>query len=207
VDLTERRRAEQHMRLVMRELTHRSKNLLAVIQAMARKTASTATDLDQFGRDFSSRLRAIAAAHDLLVMESWSGAELRSLLAATLAQSVDPEAPEITMEGPPLKLSPDSAQTLALAFHELTMNAARHGALSVPGGRVSVTWDRTGDEVRLCWREEGGPPVTAPNRSGFGRVLLEQLVGASLGGTVALDFGPGGLECRIEFTADRVIVD
>ena len=149
------------MRLVMRELTHRSKNLLAVVQAMARKTASTAPDIDTFIRDFSSRLRAIAAAHDLLVAESWSGAELRSLLAASLSQTVDPDAPEIRVEGPSLKLAPDAAQMLGLAFHELTMNAAKHGALSVAGGRIAVLWRRDGDAVRLCWREEGGPAVVA----------------------------------------------
>ena len=205
VDLTERRRSERQMRLVMRELTHRSKNLLAVIQAMARKTARTAPDIDQFVRDFSSRLRAIAAAHDLLVAESWSGADIRSLLNASLLQTVDPAAPEITMDGPPLKLSPDSAQTLGLAFHELTMNAAQHGALSVPGGRVSVAWRHADSEVRLNWQEEGGPTVAPPRRRGFGRVLLEQLVGASLEGSVKLDFRPEGLICRIVFPDGRLI--
>ena len=112
VDLTERRRHEQSLRLVMRELTHRSKNLLAVVQAMARKTASAAPDTETFVRDFSSRLRAIAAAHDLLVAESWSGADLRGLLAASLSQSVDPEGPGVRVEGPDLKLAPDAAQML-----------------------------------------------------------------------------------------------
>jgi two-component sensor histidine kinase/PAS domain-containing protein len=206
VDLTERRRNEQQLRLVMRELTHRSKNLLAVVQAMANKTASLAPDVDSFIRDFSSRLRAIAAAHDILVAESWSGAELRELLVASLAQTVDPAAPEIRIEGPALKLSPDATQILGLAFHELTMNAAKHGALSVPGGRLSVAWRREGGEVRVDWREEDGPAVARPKRSGFGRVLLERLVGASLGGAVALEFRREGLACRITFPDDRLIV-
>jgi two-component sensor histidine kinase/PAS domain-containing protein len=205
VDLTERQRNEQHMRLVMRELTHRSKNLLAVVQAMARRTAATSPDVDHFVADLSSRLRAIAAAHDLLVAESWSGAEIGALLTASLSQTVDPEAPEIEMGGPPLKLSPDTAQTLGLAFHELTVNAAKYGALSVPGGRVSVTWRRTGGEVRLSWREQGGPEVTPPERYGFGRVLLDRLVGSSLGGTTSLDFLPDGLVFRIGFPDDRLI--
>jgi PAS domain S-box-containing protein len=205
VDLTERRRNEQHMRLVMRELTHRSKNLLAVIQAMARKTAATAPDVDHFVKDLSSRLRAIAAAHDLLVAESWSGAEIGALLAASLSQTVDPAAPEIEMKGPPLKLSPDTTQTLGLAFHELTMNAAKYGALSVPGGRVSVSWRLADGEVRLTWREQGGPEVTLPERYGFGRVLLDRLVGASLNGTASLDFQPDGLVFQIRFPEDRII--
>ncbi len=205
VDLTERRRHEQSLRVVMRELTHRSKNLLAVVQAMARKTASAAPDTETFVRDFSSRLRAIAAAHDLLVAESWSGADLRGLLAASLSQSIDPEGPGVRVEGPDLKLAPDAAQMLALAFHELTMNAVKHGSLRDPGGRIVIDWHRDGDEVRLRWREEGGPPVAPPERSGFGRVLLERLVGASLGGTVSLDFRPDGLVCALAFPKDRLI--
>lgn len=204
-DLTERRRHEQTMGFVMRELTHRSKNLLAVVQAIARKTASTAADTDSFIRDFSSRLRAIAAAHDLLVDESWSGAGLRHLLAASLSQTVDPDAPGIVISGPDLKLGPEAAQMLGLAFHELTTNAAAHGALSVPGGRVAVGWRRDGDTVRLSWREEGGPAVVPPLHSGFGRVLLERLVGASLDGTVALEFRPEGLVCDVSFPVHRLI--
>ena len=204
-DLTERRRHEQNMRLVMRELTHRSKNLLAVVQAIARKTASTAPDTDSFIRDFSSRLRAIAAAHDLLVDESWSGAGLRHLLTASLSQTVDPDAAGIVISGPDLKLAPDAAQMLGLAFHELTTNAAVHGALSVPGGRVAVGWRRDGDTVRLSWREEGGPAVVPPLHSGFGRDLLERLVGASLDGTVALEFRPEGIVCDVSFPAHRLI--
>jgi two-component sensor histidine kinase len=187
-------------------LTHRSKNLLAVVQAMARKTASMAPDLDSFIRDFSARLRAIAAAHDLLVAESWSGAELRDLLVASLSQSVDLARPEVQIDGPPIKLSPDTAQTLGLAFHELTMNAGRHGALSVPEGRLSITWRRENGMVHLEWCEEGGPPVAPPARAGFGRVLLERLVGASLNGQVKLDFKPEGLVCRIDFREERIIV-
>jgi two-component sensor histidine kinase/PAS domain-containing protein len=205
VDLTERRRHEQSLRLVMRELTHRSKNLLAVVQAMARKTASAAPDTETFLRDFSSRLRAIAAAHDLLVAESWSGADLRGLLAASLSQSIDPASPDVRMNGPDLKLAPDAAQMLALAFHELTMNAVKHGALREAGGRLCIDWQRDGDEVRLSWREEGGPRVAPPERSGFGRVLLERLVGASLGGSVSLDFQPDGLRCSLAFPKERLI--
>ena len=104
-----------------------------------------------------------------------------------------------------MKLAPDAAQMLGLAFHELTMNAATHGALSVPTGRVTVRWRRDGGSVRLCWREEGGPAVAPPERSGFGRVLLERLVGASLGGAVTLEFRPAGLVCALTFPEDRLI--
>ena len=145
VDLTERRRNEQQMRLVMRELTHRSKNLLAVVQAMARKTASMAPDVDTFIRDFSSRLRAIAASHDLLVAESWSGRRASRPPDRQPVADRRSEGPEI-LEGSPLKLSPDAAQTLGLAFHELTMNAARTGRSRSPAadlGRLAAR-DGTG---------------------------------------------------------------
>jgi two-component sensor histidine kinase len=204
VDFTERQRSEKHMRLVMRELTHRSKNLLAVVQAMARKTASMSPDVDTFIRDFSSRLRAIAASHDLLVAESWAGAELRDLLVASLSQTVDPASAGISIDGARLTLLPDTAQTLGLAFHELTTNATRHGALSAPGGTVSVGWQRADGKVRLEWRERGGPGVGRPTRSGFGRILLERLTGASLGGEASLDFEPEGLVYTLTFPDDRL---
>lgn len=204
LDLTERRRSEDRMRAVMRELTHRSKNLLAVIQSMARKTASLSPDVDTFVADFSARLRAMSASHDLLVEEAWSGAEIGALLTANLAPSVDPHGPRVAMRGPRLKLDPDAAQTLGLAFHELTINAVRHGALSVEDGRISVDWQRVNGHVEMHWRERGGPVVDAPEHRGFGRLLLERLTGASLGGEVRLDFAPGGVDCAIRFPVDRL---
>jgi two-component sensor histidine kinase len=165
-----------------------------------------APDVDSFIRDFSARLRAIAASHDLLVAESWSGAELGALLTASLSQTIDPDAPGIRIAGPPVKLSPDSTQTLGLAFHELAMNAVKHGALSVPGGRLDVSWEHSDGEVRFTWRESDGPKTGKPSRTGFGRVLLERLVGASMDGTVTLDFQPEGLVCTIRFPDDRLVL-
>jgi len=199
LDLTERRRDEKRIRLMLRELTHRSKNLLAVIQAMARKTASLSGDLDSFVSDFSLRLRAIAAAHDLLVSQSWHGADLRDLLRGSLAPTMDPDSRQIVLEGEALMLTPDTAQNLGLAFHELATNASKYGALSVPTGRLQVTWARLADGARIAWIERGGPPVTPPERRGFGRVLLERLVGTTLNGLVDLDFRPEGLVCEIRF--------
>lgn len=208
VDLTERRRTEQQLRLVMRELTHRSKNLLAVIQAMARKTASLAEDTDEFVANFSARLRAISAAHDLLVSRSWSGAGLGDVLRASLVQTVDPGSSQIRMEGPELMLAPDTAQNLGLAFHELTTNATKYGALSTEAGCLTISWERAEGEIRIVWREEGGPEIAGPpERRGFGRVLLERLVGATLNGSVELEFRRAGLSCRIVFPDERLAAD
>lgn len=199
LDLTERRRDEQRIRLMLRELTHRSKNLLAVIQAMARKTASLSGDLETFVADFSLRLRAIAGAHDLLVSQSWHGADLRDLLGTTLSATIDPKSPQVGLEGPPIMLTPDAAQNLGLAFHELATNASKYGALSVPGGRLQVSWRRLSEGVSISWKELNGPDVIPPQRRGFGRVLLERLVGVTLNGSVELDFRPEGLVCEIRF--------
>ena len=199
-DLTEQRHDEQRLRLMMRELTHRSKNLLAVIQAMARKTASLSTDMDSFIADFSSRLRAMAAAHDLLVSESWHGADLAELLRTSLAQTISLTGDQVSLEGPPIMLAPDTAQNLGLAFHELATNAGKYGALATDSGRLKVTWS-TGDDgnVRIIWEESGGAEVEPPVHTGFGRVLLERLIGATLNGTVTLDFRKEGLTCEIVF--------
>ena len=187
------------MRLMMRELTHRSKNLLAVIQAMARKTAGLSQDLDSFISDFSQRLRAMAASHDLLVSQSWQGADLEALLRASVAQTISPDAEAVRIDGPALVLAPDTAQNLGLAFHELATNATKYGSLSAGTGGLEVTWRQTDGHIRIVWREHGGPAVVHPERRGFGRVLLERLVGVTLNGTVTLDFRPDGLVCTIEF--------
>jgi two-component sensor histidine kinase len=205
LDLTDRQRDERRMRLMMRELTHRSKNLLAVIQAMARKTASLSGDIDSFIADFSARLRAMAAAHDLLVSQSWHGADLGELIRASVAQTIAPTAEQVKMHGPPLMLSPDSAQNLSLAFHELATNASKYGALAADAGELEIAWTLDeGGAVHICWQERGGPPVTPPARHGFGRVLLERLVGATLNGSVTLDFRPEGLVCDIVFPQERL---
>jgi two-component sensor histidine kinase len=166
---------------------------------MARKTAGLSDDMDGFIADFSSRLRAMAAAQDLLVSQAWHGADLAELLRASVAQTIAPDAEQVKMQGPALTLSPDTAQNLGLAFHELATNASKYGALAAEAGELDVTWTRADGHVHITWREQGGPPVTPPERRGFGRVLLERLVGATLNGSVTLDFRPEGLVCEIEF--------
>jgi two-component sensor histidine kinase len=205
LDVTDRRRDERRMRLMMRELTHRSKNLLAVIQAMARKTASLSDDIEEFIAAFSARLRAMSAAHDLLVSQSWHGADLGDLIRASVAQTIAPTAEQVRIAGPALLLAPDTAQNLGLAFHELATNASKYGALAVDRGEIAVTWSAEGDEVHIRWQESGGPAVKPPERIGFGRVLLERLVGTTLNGSVRLDFARDGLRCDIVFPRDRLI--
>ncbi|UES39004.1 sensor histidine kinase [Roseibium aggregatum] len=199
IDLTHKRENERQMHLVMRELTHRSKNLLAVIQAMARQTAARSDNTEEFVESFAARLQAMAASHDLLVSQSWYGADLKELVLAHLAQSIDPGSPQIEIEGDPHSITADAAQNLGLALHELTTNAAKYGALSVLGGKLSVSWTTVDGKIRLVWKERGGPEVVPPRRNGFGRMLLERLVGPALDGDVSIDFAPEGVSCVIEF--------
>lgn len=199
IDLTHKRENERQMHLVMRELTHRSKNLLAVIQAMARQTAARSDNTEDFVESFAARLQAMAASHDLLVSQSWYGADLKELVLAHLAQSIDPGSPQIEIEGDPHSITADAAQNLGLALHELTTNAAKYGALSVLGGKLSVSWTTVDGKIRLVWKERGGPEVVPPRRNGFGRMLLERLVGPALDGDVNIDFAPEGVSCVIEF--------
>lgn len=208
LDVTERKRQEEHIRFVMRELTHRSKNLLAVIQAMARQTAARTSNPKEFVGRFSARLQAIAASHDLLVAREWHGVGLHELVTAQISQAVDPTSGQVTVEGPVLVLKPEAAQSLGLALHELTTNAAKYGALSVPGGQVHVAWSHDGDHsYQLSWREIGGPSIAAPERKGFGVMLLERTVGQSLDGQVSLEFAREGLCCRITLAASHVFAE
>jgi PAS domain S-box-containing protein len=201
VDVTERRESEAHLRLVMRELTHRSKNLLAVIQAMARQTARGAGTIESFLDRFSARLQALARSHDLLVQEEWHGASLEELVRSQLGHYLDRTEPQITLDGPTALLRPEAAQNLGLALHELATNAAKYGALSVPCGRISIGWRRLpGDEgsgLEIVWQEKAGPPVAMPEQHGFGSLIIERNLAQSLDATVELTFAAEGVCCRI----------
>jgi two-component sensor histidine kinase len=209
VDVTERKEGEAHLRLLLRELTHRSKNLLAVIQAMARQTARHAGSVDSFLTQFGARLQALAASHDLLVRESWYGASLGELIRSQLGGYLDASVKQVSIEGPSIALKPEAAQNLGLALHELAVNAARFGALSVPDGRVSITWsqrDHVDDNsVELHWQERLGPKVKIRRRKGFGSMVIERNLARALDAEVSLEFDPGGLRCHIVIPASQIL--
>lgn len=201
VDITERKENEAHLRLLMRELTHRSKNLLAVIQSMARQTARHVGSVDRFVDQFSARLQALANSHDLLVQESWHGASLTELVRLELGPYASRSQAQVRTEGPEIVLKPEAAQSLGLALHELAENAAKYGALSNTSGRVSLTWRRLpateGHGVELVWSESNGPSVRAPDRRGFGSLVIERNLARSLDAEVELAFAPDGVRCRV----------
>jgi PAS domain S-box-containing protein len=205
VDVTERKESEAHLRLLMRELTHRSKNLLAVIQAMARQTARHAGSTSGFLDQFSARLQALAASHDLLVRESWHGAYLRELVESQLAAFMGNDEPQVSVEGAPVALKPEAAQTLGLALHELAVNAAKFGSLSVPNGRLSITWALRDNAIELAWCEQNGPKVKVRRKRGFGSMVIERNLASALDAAVNLTFDPDGLRCHIVIPANQIL--
>ena len=192
-DITERRSAQEHQRFLLAELSHRSKNLLAVIQAIAGQTIRSVETLSDFKARFTQRLQGIAATQDILVRQDWAGGDLRQLLSTQL-EIFDLGASRIGISGPDVTLSADAVQSVGLALHELATNALKYGALSVPAGRVSVVWAvDSGGALRLSWSEQGGPPVVAPSRTGFGSTVLDKMAASSIDGAVALDYAQTGL--------------
>jgi two-component sensor histidine kinase len=192
----ERDERESHVRLIMRELSHRSKNLLAIVLAIARQTSRNSTSFSEFESRFNSRIQALADAHDLLVDQQWTGAFIDDLVRAQLtAFGTD----KIALHGQRIMLRAEAVQNVALALHELATNASKYGALSVPAGKVDIEWARqpaatNGDapDLRFIWRESGGPSVTPPEKKGFGRFVLERVTVNALG-EGSLKFDPDGL--------------
>jgi PAS domain S-box-containing protein len=211
LDITDRKRAEQRQRTLIAELNHRVKNTLASVQSLALQTRMTAKSPGEFDTAFDGRLRALVLAHDLLTANSWEGARLEDVIGRTLAPYVSRSGPErrIEIAGPPIRLSPDAAVTLHMAFHELATNAVKYGALSTPDGAVGVRWaiDRAGDRpaLEIVWAERDGPPVETPTRRGFGSSLLEAGLKRELDGAVMLAFEREGLACRIRLPLSKKI--
>ncbi len=206
IDVTPYKEQETRIRLLMREVTHRSLNLLAVIEAIMRQTAANAASMEDFEARFSARLQSLAGSHDLLVQEDWAGASLRALVRSQLGHFSDFSDSQVQIEGPPLHIKPDAAQHIGMALHELATNAARYGALSVPDGKVTIGWKlgagaAGGPVCQLTWEESGGPPVAPPSRRGFGRLVIERTVARAVQGEVKADYQPEGLRWSLTFPA------
>jgi two-component sensor histidine kinase len=209
-DIGERKARERHIEFLMRELAHRSKNMLAVVQAIAAQTARASPSMEEFQVRFAHRIAAMARSQDLLVARNWKGAAMGELVRAQLAPFDDETCSRIAIAGPELELKPDAVHSLTLALNELATNAAKYGALSVPEGRVAIAWelrDRAAAAGRfhMSWRESNGPPVTSPARKGFGHVVISQMVATSLRGEVTLDFAQDGLSWAIDTPSASVI--
>lgn len=209
-DITERKRVEKHLRMVMRELSHRTKNLLAVIVAMVRQTARTSSDVEVLQSQLIQRLQSLSASHDLLVAEDWTGASLEELIRAVLQPFTGNSADALECKGLPVFINATAAQNLGLALHELATNAAKYGALSISAGRVHVSWGFEPDDagVRrlvLHWDERNGPRVSPPTVKGFGHVVIERVVGQALSAKVNYQFNPEGVRWSITMPLDFIV--
>ncbi|MBX9761253.1 MAG: CHASE domain-containing protein [Beijerinckiaceae bacterium] len=203
----QRQREEAALRndMITREMSHRVKNLLAVIQSIAARTMSGGRSLEEAKVIFSDRLSALARAHSALVDGRWSGALLRDLLEGELA----PFGARVSMSGPPVRLNAQMAQNMAMAVHELATNAAKYGSLSQNAGVVRIAWrirrEPSGPMFSFAWEEAGGPPAHAPEREGFGQTLLRRLIGSSIGSEPVTEYTPLGFRYRFECSLERII--
>jgi PAS domain S-box-containing protein len=204
IDITHRKQAEEQLRLVMHELVHRVKNVFAVVHSIMTQTARRSNDISDFTQAFSARLTALSRGHDQLVKEQWRSASLRDVVNAIVGALIGEAggAGRLLVAGPDVELDSSHVQNFALAFHELTTNSLKYGALSLEAGTVDVRWTVEGPEsgriLRLSWTEAGGPPVSEPSRKGFGRTMIETLLPQSLGGKGDLEFADAGLIWRLE---------
>lgn len=189
-------------RMLLRELTHRIKNLMAVVSAIGRQTARSSATFDEFARRFEGRVAGLSRSVDLLVSHEWRGVALHDLLKTQLEPFSD--LGQFSFDGPPLILTPEATQHLGLALHELATNAAKHGALSGRGA-VRATWTIAAGQFRFNWKEQGGPAVTPPERRGFGQAVIETMTGQALMGTARLDFEPDGIRWTLEAPCDAVM--
>ncbi|MFN4141714.1 PAS domain-containing protein [Aestuariivirga sp.] len=207
-DITDRKTAEEHAQMLMREVNHRSKNLLSVVQSIAHQMARTA-DPNIFAARFSERLSALASCQDLLVRAHWKGIDLETLVSAQLAHLQPLIGHRIHISGPALLVSSSAAQALGMAFHELATNAVKYGALSNEEGQVTVTWKEHGPgharEFSLEWRETAGPAVVRPRHTGLGSHILKRMMENSLNSKVTIDFAPAGLGWSLKAPAAGVL--
>jgi PAS domain S-box-containing protein len=196
VDVTKRKQDEARQKLLAREVDHRAKNMLAVLQVMLRHTrADTVAD---YAEAVQGRVAALARTHTLLAQSRWEGADLRALIEEEVAPYRKGESRRARMDGPVLALGPAAAQSIAMAVHELATNAAKYGALSAPQGRVAVEWRvHDGAELQLLWQESGGPLVTPPTHQGLGTSVIQRSIRDQLTGAVRFDWHEHGLHCAI----------
>jgi PAS domain S-box-containing protein len=202
-DITERKEREERERLLMREINHRTKNMLSVVEAIARQTAATSPE--DFIERFSDRIHALSVNQDLLIRNEWRGVEIEDLVRAQLALFADLIGSRIAVCGPRLYVNAAAAQAIGLALHELATNAGKYGALSTDKGRIDITWRFAGDTCTVSWIECGGPPISAPKRRGFGTIVMKEMAERSLDGVVDLDFASSGVTWRLTCPAANVL--
>jgi PAS domain S-box-containing protein len=206
-DITQRKRAEAQVQLLMRDLNHRIKNIFSVVQAMAHQTMASSPQ--EFAARFTERIQGLSASHELMVKNEWQNVPLAELVHSQLAHFRDLLESRIIVRGPDVRITAAAAQAIGMALHELATNAGKYGALSTTAGCVDIRWRLEGDDAGGCrfameWCENGGPPVVSPTRRGFGWTVLCQLMKMALGAEVTLEYSPTGVAWRLGCPASRV---
>ena len=202
-DETPAKLADDQRVLLLNELNHRIKNTLATVQSITEQTLRAGKVDPKIRRDLTSRLMAVSDAHNVLVDENWAGADLATIVHQALAPHDHPGVSRFAVDGPPVRLSPQQAVSIALALHELATNALKYGALSTSEGRVDLSWNLAHDQIgarqiNLLWRESGGPAVTVPEKTGFGSRLIARTFAQESGGQARIDFLPQGVQCVMQ---------
>ena len=211
-DVTDRKAAEDHAQFLMHELSHRSKNLLAVIQSISRRTARTTATMEEFESRFGRRLQGLAASHDVLVRNSWQGAPLADLMRQQLMPFTDIQSSRVELTGPDIVVTAEATQAIGLAIHELATNASKYGALSVPAGMVKISWSFDSEssasgELLLKWIEQCGPLVAPPSRTGFGHLVIGEMIERSLNAKVILEFLADGLKWSVSIPSNNIVIE
>jgi NO-binding membrane sensor protein with MHYT domain/two-component sensor histidine kinase len=209
-DLAAARKAEEQQNLLIAELDHRVKNLLARVAVIAQRSRENSVSMDQFLEVLDGRIQSMANTHVLLSRGRWKGVYLAELVRRELEPCVG--ACDATVEGPDVLLPEEATQALAMVLHELVTNSAKYGALSTPFGRVYVRWTcccngSSQSVLTIQWQEMGGPPVRAPARHGYGTSVICELIPYELGGTVNIEYLADGVQCRIEFAFETAAGD
>jgi PAS domain S-box-containing protein len=201
VDITDRKRAEEQQALLVRELHHRVKNMLATVQAIMGSTARVSMTIEEFQHAFTGRILALARTHSSLAEDQWQSISIRTLLSNELDPYDDGSPQRVRLDGAPVQLPASIALPLGMAFHELTTNAVKHGALSALGGGIAVSWTLAADqhirELAIEWVESGGPAIGPPTRKGFGSQLLERALKNQIGARATITFAPDGVRAHV----------
>jgi two-component sensor histidine kinase/CheY-like chemotaxis protein len=195
IDITERKENEERQLLLAREVDHRARNALAVVQAIIRM--SNASTMEAYTKRVEGRIRALSLSHDLLSKSRWQGADIVNLIREEVAPYQNGMLGRVKLDGPSIVLPPDNAQMIALAIHEFATNAAKYGSLSAASGSVEVRWQLKEGMIRLTWRENGGPTVEKPSKRGFGTKIIDASINARNGGSAEFEWRPEGLICEL----------
>jgi two-component sensor histidine kinase len=208
IDMTDRKVQEEHLRIVLRELTHRSKNLLAVIQGIARQTGESTSSIQQFVSRFNGRIFSLSRAHDVLTDADWRGARIFDLIRSQIALYAENRLESVTVAGENAFLRPNAAQYIGLALHELTTNAIKYGALSRDEGSIVARFETSPASpafYRFSWREMSSAPIRELKGRSFGLIMLTEVVPTSVGGTAELTVGTHGLNYELEIPKAQLV--